>query len=86
LDDRVPPRRRSAFIAQAIARQLALLEQAAAVDESAGAWRDQDYPDMASEEGMDRWLAELRGSAEERLAQWSTTVQEGRIADPGERP
>jgi hypothetical protein len=74
LDDQVPPRQRSAFIVQAIARQLAVLEQAAAVEESAGAWRDEDYPELASEEGMDRWLAELRGSAEERLTRWSGEI------------
>jgi Arc/MetJ-type ribon-helix-helix transcriptional regulator len=76
LDQEVPRRQRSAFIARAIAQQLAILEQAAALEESAGAWQDQEYPDMATEEDMDRWLAGLRGSAEERAAQWSTVMSE----------
>jgi hypothetical protein len=66
LDDKVPSRRRSAFIARAIEEQLAIVEQAGAIKESAGVWRDKDYSDMATEEEMDRWLAELRGPADER--------------------
>jgi Arc/MetJ-type ribon-helix-helix transcriptional regulator len=69
LDERVPSRRRSAFIARAIQEQLAILEQAAAIEESAGAWRDEDYPEMATDEDIDRWLIELRGATDERLAQ-----------------
>lgn len=69
LDKAVPSRRRSAFIARAIEEQLAVVEQAAAIEESAGAWRDEDYPDMATDADIVRWLAELRGSTDERLAQ-----------------
>ena len=63
LDDKVSPRQRSDFIARAIESQLAIDEQAAALDEAAGAWRDEDYPDLDTEIAMDRWLAELRGPA-----------------------
>lgn len=77
LDGIVPSRLRSAFIARAIEEQLALVEQAVALEESAGAWRDEDYPDMATEGAIDRWLAELRGPADDRLYELS--------ADPGER-
>ncbi|GEM_PF-742640 len=62
LDKMVSSRRRSAFIARAIEEQLAILEQAAAIEESAGAWQDENYPDMATDEDIDRWLTELRGS------------------------
>ncbi len=68
LDGIVSSRRRSAFIARAVEEQLAILEQAAAIKESAGVWQDEDYPDMATGEDIDRWLAELRGSTDERLA------------------
>ncbi|MBN1937083.1 MAG: hypothetical protein JW934_20665 [Anaerolineae bacterium] len=61
LDERVPSRRRSSFIARAIEEQLAILEQAAAIDESAGAWRDDAYADMSTDADIDRWLAEVRG-------------------------
>ena len=77
LDDKVPSRLRSAFIARAIEDQLALVEQAAALEESAGAWRDTEYPDMATGEGIDRWLADLRGPAYDRLYE--------RSAEPGEK-
>jgi hypothetical protein len=63
LDDKVPPRQRSAFIARAIERQLAIEEQATALEEAAGAWPDEDYPDLETEEAIDRWVAELRGPA-----------------------
>ena len=63
LDDRVPTRGRSTFVARAIEAQLAIEEQAAALAASAGAWRDEDYPHMATEDGADRWLSELRGTA-----------------------
>lgn len=68
LDEIVPSRRRSAFITRAIEEQLAILEQAAAIEESAGAWRDEDYPNMITNADIDRWLAELRGPTDERLA------------------
>ena len=68
LDEMVPSRRRSAFITRAVEEQLAILEQARAIEESVGAWRDEDYLDMTASEDIDRWLAELRGSTDERLA------------------
>jgi hypothetical protein len=76
LDDSVPSRGRSAFIARAIEEQLALMEQAAALEASAGAWRDQDYPDLDSEQEIDRWLAGLRGPARDRLGALSTEPEE----------
>ena len=66
LDAKVPPRRRSDFIARAIEEQLTIADQAEALVESAGAWRDEDYPDMVTEGAMDRWLAELRSPAGSR--------------------
>jgi len=63
LDRKVPRRQRSAFVAQAIEERLAIEEQAAGLEASAGAWQDSAYPDMATEADMDRWLADLRGPA-----------------------
>jgi hypothetical protein len=42
-------------------RKVTIEEQAAALEEAAGAWRDEDYPDLEAEEAIDRWVAELRG-------------------------
>jgi metal-responsive CopG/Arc/MetJ family transcriptional regulator len=60
LDAVVPPRERSQFIAQAVQEQLAILEQAQVVDEAAGAWQDEAYPELDSDEKIEEWLAQLR--------------------------
>jgi hypothetical protein len=54
---------------------MVILEQAAALEASAGVWRDCDHPDMASGEDIDRWLAELRGTADDRLARLADAVE-----------
>jgi len=55
----VPPRQRSAFIAQLLEQQLALQQQLDALDESAGVWRDENHPDLATG-GVDAWLESQR--------------------------
>ncbi|MCX7855046.1 MAG: hypothetical protein N2556_03565 [Anaerolineae bacterium] len=42
----VPARQRARFVAQAVARELNRLKLLAAIDASAGAWRDEDHPDL----------------------------------------
>jgi hypothetical protein len=41
---------------------LELAEQYAALQETAGAWSDENHPEMLTDEDIDRWLAELRRS------------------------
>ncbi|MEW5987355.1 MAG: ribbon-helix-helix domain-containing protein [Chloroflexota bacterium] len=62
LDEYIPARRRSQFIAQAIEERLALEEQMAALEESAGAWSDANHPEMLTEKDIDDWLIKLRQS------------------------
>jgi Arc/MetJ-type ribon-helix-helix transcriptional regulator len=62
LDERVPARGRSRFIFEAIEDRLAIEEQLAALDETAGAWSDENHPDMKTDEDIDRWLTNLRAS------------------------
>ncbi len=62
LDDRVPTRQRSRFIADAIESQLAIEEQLAALEETAGIWTDDNHPKMKSDEDIDHWLQDLRQS------------------------
>ncbi len=62
LDARIPARQRSSFIATAIETQLAIVEQEAALAEAAGAWTDNNHPDMVSEADIDAWLNQLRHS------------------------
>ena len=62
LDERIPARSRSRFIIEAIEDRLAIEEQLAALDETAGAWLDKNHPDMKTDADIDRWLANLRAS------------------------
>lgn len=62
LDERISSRKRSRFIAEAIEQRLALEEQIAVLDETAGAWSDANHPDMQDDEDIDRWIADLRRS------------------------
>jgi hypothetical protein len=61
LDEFIPKRQRSHFVALAVQEQLALFEQVAALAESSGAWLDENHPELQSEEDMDDWLAGIRG-------------------------
>jgi len=62
LDEYVPSRKRSRFIAEAIESRLALEEQLTALDETAGAWSDGNHPEMETEEDIDRWIDDIRAS------------------------
>jgi hypothetical protein len=62
LDAAVPGRKRSRFIAEAILERLAIAEQLAALEETAGAWSDKRHPDMRSEADIDQWLTGLRAA------------------------
>jgi Arc/MetJ-type ribon-helix-helix transcriptional regulator len=62
LREHVPARQRSRFILEALEERLALEEQVAALEETAGAWSDQNHPEMHTDEDIDRWLADLRSS------------------------
>jgi hypothetical protein len=65
LDAAVSGRKRSRFIVEAIEDRLAIAEQLAALEETAGAWTDERHPDMRSDADIDQWLANLRTA-------WST--------------
>jgi hypothetical protein len=56
LREHVPARQRSRFILEA------LEEQIVALAETAGAWSEQNHPEMRTDEDLDRWLGELRRS------------------------
>lgn len=75
LRELIPARRRSVFIAEALQEKLALEEQYNAIEEAAGAWKDEDHPEFQTDEGIDRWLSELRGSWDDRVAQLHANQQ-----------
>lgn len=58
----IPARQRSRFIAQVLEEQLVMAEQQLALEETAGAWVDENHPDMESGAAIDQWLAMLRQS------------------------
>ena len=62
LREYVPARQRSRFILEAIEERLALEEQITALAETAGAWSDQNHPEMRTDEDIDHWLDDLRQS------------------------
>ncbi len=58
----VPPRQRSAFVAEALQERLEWEETLAVLEETAGIWSAEDYPEFATDEDIDRWLREFRAS------------------------
>ena len=62
LDAAVPSRKRSRFIVDAIEERLAIAEQLAVLEETAGAWSDELHPDMRTDADIERWLSHLRAA------------------------
>lgn len=56
----IPPRKRARFIAEAVERELRRVQMEAALEVSAGAWSDDDHPELADGPAIDRWIAEGR--------------------------
>ena len=65
IDEMVGGRQRSAFLKQAAERELLRLRQLKALDAAAGAWKDQDHPELR--EGAAAWVRKLRQENERRL-------------------
>lgn len=65
IDQHVGPRQRSQFIIEASERELMRRKQLQALEESAGAWADSDYPELPDTvEGLREHLRKLRTEAE----------------------
>jgi predicted transcriptional regulator len=60
MNEIIPTRQRSRFIAEALEERLALVEQAIAIEEGAGIWKDEDYPHLATDDDIEQWIRELR--------------------------
>ena len=60
LRQHVPPRQRSSFVAQAVAREIRRRRLQEALSASVGAWQDADHVDLADGQAIDRWIAERR--------------------------
>jgi len=60
LDEFLPSRERNRFIVEATARELHRERLRRALQESAGAWSDEDHPDLMTIEDVDRYVRRLR--------------------------
>ena len=65
IDKLVGRRKRSLFFAKAAQEELKKLKLKAALEKAAGAWRDEDHPDII-EKGTDEWVRGMREEAERR--------------------
>ncbi len=63
----IPPRERSRFIARATADRLLQLKQRRALEIAAGAWKDENHPELQTSEDVENWLREIRASTNERI-------------------
>ncbi|MDI6770444.1 MAG: hypothetical protein QMD04_12335 [Anaerolineales bacterium] len=56
----IPPRERTRFVEEVLARELRRRKLKAALKASAGAWKDEDHPELKTGEDIDRWIEEGR--------------------------
>ena len=61
LKQAVPPRQRSAFIAEAVASMLARIERREALRASFGVCKSEDYPHWRTPDDVQRYMDEMRG-------------------------
>lgn len=65
IDRLVGARQRSSFLAEAAEKELMRLRQIEALKAAAGAWKDQDHPEL--KQGAANWVRKMRRQAERRL-------------------
>ena len=74
LRDYIPRRQRNKFIVEATENELRKILLHAALDESAGAWSDEDYPHLMNVEDVNQYVRELRSFAMPRS--WDEHAEE----------
>ena len=62
LESVVPARKCNAFIVEATDAALRRERQLKVIQESSGAWADEDHPDLMTAEDIDRYVSRLRES------------------------
>lgn len=60
-------RKRSQFIAEAVQERLTRLRFAEALARAAGAWSDENHPDLATQEDVNRHLRRVRQATDKRI-------------------
>ncbi len=67
----VPARERTRFVEDVLARELRRARLREVLARTAGAWKDEDHPDLMTFEDVNRWLDEIRrGSEQDTLKEW----------------
>jgi len=56
----IPARERTRFVEEVLARELRRRKLKEAIKNSYGAWKDEDHPELATPEDIDRWIEEGR--------------------------
>ncbi len=56
----IPARGRTKFITKVLERELRRRRLLKALEQSYGAWKDEDHPELATPEDIDRWIEESR--------------------------
>lgn len=77
LSRHIPPRERNRFIVEATEKELRRQRLLLALRESAGAWRDEDHPDLETPEDIDGYVRRLRET-------WMPSSWEKIAGDEGE--
>jgi len=65
IDALVGARHRSSFLTQAAEKELMRLRQIKALQAAAGAWKDEDHPEL--KQGSAKWVEKLRKQDEKRF-------------------
>jgi hypothetical protein len=65
----IPNRERTQFVIDALAKALRRARVAAALEQSFGAWSDEDHPELATSDDVERWIEEQRSMG---TRDWST--------------
>lgn len=68
LDKIVPRKKRSEFIVQAIQKEVERIYFGEILKEVAGAWSDENHPDLNKQQDVNRYLRRIRLSTNERIA------------------
>lgn len=64
----IPPRERTRFVEEVLARELRRRKLKEALKAAAGAWKDEDHPELATFKDINRWIEEGRKGFER---EWS---------------
>ncbi len=79
IQEYVPQRERNKFIVDLVEKELQRLRLHKAIHESAGAWSDEDHPDLMTVEDVNQYVRRLRETAMPRS--WDEIAEEAKGND-----